>query len=499
MKKWNWKEDRRVQRGQQGYTRHPGRGRYRGRRRWRSSWEDRYGYDAAGPSSRTSDNEISSSSSDNSVAPELPGFYFDSEKNRYFRLLPGNNNCNPLTREQLKKKEQEKERARMLEEDGKVTKKAPRAGLNASLLLQNRRLGLLAEMSYHRQVHECRISTMRCRKLDHQSADNFRTIMADSTCEQVFTVSDMSYGGCKYSCLGFSRSSSGGSLTVKMCDNPYFTNYKVNSLCWASVNHLDSHVLLCLVGVANRLGSITLLPTALFSNSDSNQTGMCCNFKIPMAWCCAWCLHPQFEKWFSAGLSYQVVLQQAVSGKRQTISVDSDILAQQFCVGVPLLFNGCRSGEIFSLDTRNMRGSKATSLKQESAITSLRVLRDENYLLAADMSGQIKLWDIRARKPVQEYRGHYNEHAALPIHVSEPEGLLLTVGQDCYTRFWSLRDGHLLRTIPSPHPAASDAIPSVVFSSSLGGRTGVPGLLMAVKKDLYYFPYNTEETTPQEV
>ncbi|XP_037101170.1 DDB1- and CUL4-associated factor 4-like isoform X3 [Syngnathus acus] len=340
---------------------------------------------------------------------------------------------------------------------------------------------------------------MRCRKLDHQSADNFRTIMADSSCEQVFTVSDMSYGGCKYSCLGFSRSSSGGSLTVKMCDNPYFTNYKVNSLCWASVNHLDSHVLLCLVGVANRLGSITLLPTALFSNSDSNQTGMCCNFKIPMAWCCAWCLHPQFDKWFSAGLSYQVVLQQAVSGKRQTISVDSDILAQQFCVGVPLLFNGCRSGEIFSLDARNMRGSKATSLKQESAITSLRILRDENYLLAADMSGQIKLWDIRARKPVQEYRGHYNEHAALPIHVSEPEGLLLTVGQDCYTRFWSLRDGHLLRTIPSPHPAASDAIPSVVFSSSLGGRTGVPGLLMAVKKDLYYFPYNTDETTPQEV
>lgn len=68
----------------------------------------------------------------------------------------------------------------------------------------------------------------------------------------------------------------------------------------------------------------------------------------------------------------------------------------------------------------------------------------------------------------------------------------LSVGQDCYTRLWSLKDGHLLRTIPSPHPAANDLIPSVVFSSKLGGCRGLPGLLMAVKHDLYYFPYNTD-------
>lgn len=138
---------------------------------------------------------------------------------------------------------------------------------------------------------------------------------------------------------------------------------------------------------------------------------------------------------------------------------------------------------------------------------------------------QIKLWDVRATKPVQEYKGHHNEHAYLPIQVNEPEGLLLAgrrgqrstfiniplkerssfqpkrsfcsrvlspVGQDCYTRLWSLKDGQLLRTIPSPHPAANDLIPSVVFSSKLGGCRGLPGLLMAVKHDLYYFPYNTD-------
>lgn len=56
------------------------------------------------------------------VPSELPGFYFDPEKNRYFRLLPGHNNCNPLTREQLQEKEREKRRHEMLAEDDKLRK-----------------------------------------------------------------------------------------------------------------------------------------------------------------------------------------------------------------------------------------------------------------------------------------------------------------------------------------------------------------------------------------
>lgn len=48
---------------------------------------------------------------------ELPGFYFDPEKNRYFRLLPGHNNCNPLTKEKLQEKEREKQRNLKLAED----------------------------------------------------------------------------------------------------------------------------------------------------------------------------------------------------------------------------------------------------------------------------------------------------------------------------------------------------------------------------------------------
>ncbi|XP_034018112.1 WD repeat domain 21 isoform X2 [Thalassophryne amazonica] len=327
--------------------------------------------------------------------------------------------------------------------------------------------------------------------------DNFRIVVGDSACERIFTVNDVSHGGCKYGIMNFS-STSKGSLSVEMCDNLYFTNRKVNSICWASVNHKDSHVLLCLVGVADTPGCVSLLPASLFSNSNPDQPGMLCSFKISTAWSCAWCLNPQVENTFSTGLSRRVILKDAETGRTQTYSVGSDVLAQQFTLRAPVLFNGCRSGEIFSIDLRQRgrrdHSCKASRFHQESAITSVRILQDENYLLAADMLGQIKLWDVRLTKPVQQYKGHYNEHAYLPIHVNEPEGLLLAVGQDCYTRMWSLKDGHLLRTIPSPHPAANDTIPSVVFSSNLGGCRGLPGLLMAVKQDLYYFPYNTDYT-----
>lgn len=432
----------------------------------------------------------------------MPGFYFDPEKNRYFRLLPGHNNCNPLTTEQLREKEREKQRQKSIAEDENPRKKAPRSGLNMTLLLQKRHFGTVPGKSYCRLSHEVKVSGMKRQKLDvfnadnnNHNTDNFRLIVGDSSCERVFTVNDVSHGGAKYGIMNF-NSSCRGALSVEMCDNLFFTNRKVNSVCWASVNFPDSHVLLCLVGGGDTPGCVSLLPASLYSNSNPDQPGMLCSFKIATAWSCAWCLHPQFDKTFSTGLSRRIILKDADNGRTQTYSVSSDVLAQQFSLRVPVLFNGCRSGEIFSFDLRQ-RSRKGQSWKahrfhQESAVTSVRILQDDNYLLAADMSGQIKLWDVRMSKSVQQYRGHYNEHAYLPIHVSESEGLLLAVGQDCYTRIWSLRDGHLLRTIPSPHPAANDLIPSVVFSSNLGGRNGPPGLVMAVKNDLFYFPYNSD-------
>ncbi|XP_059808563.1 WD repeat domain 21 isoform X2 [Hypanus sabinus] len=433
--------------------------------------------------------------------PELPGFYYDREKNRYFRLLPGHNNCNPLTWEAINQKEMEEKRLKMLAEDASNTRVA-RTGMDFISLYCKRHCGLMNLQSYHRHVHELKISRMRRNTLKIQNSEssstsNFGMILADTNCERLFVVKN-DETGYKYGIVNLEGCRKGsGLISVTLCDNLYTTFRKGTSVCWASLSGHDSHVLLCLTGHADTPGSVSLLPSSIFSNSSmEEQPRMMCNFKSSTVWTCTWCYNPQADKCFSTGLLHRVFVTDAVTGQKQIFSTNSDVLAQQFARRVPVLYNGCRSGEIFSIDIRQQRRKgqswKCTNFFHNSAVTCIRLLQDENYLIAADMIGEIKLWDLRTARCVKQYEGHYNKHAQLPIHINEEVGVLLAVGQDHYTRIWSLKDGCLLRTIPSPHPGSSDSIPSIAFSSQLGGSRGVPGLIMAVKQDLYHYTYNTD-------
>ncbi|XP_072425593.1 DDB1- and CUL4-associated factor 4-like isoform X1 [Chiloscyllium punctatum] len=445
--------------------------------------------------------ESTSSASVSTDVPELPGFYYDRKKDRYFRLLPGHNNCNPLTWESIRKTEMEEKRLKKLEEDAKAKQLVVRMGLNLTRLLQKRHSGLMKPASCLRFIQELKVSGMRKNKLDIRSLDssiqsNFQMLLADTNVERIFAaITDKA--GYKYGILNLDGHRKESQLiSVNMCDNLYSTHRKGTAACWASLNGRDSHVLLCLSGNADVPGCISLLPTSIFSDSNpADHLSMLCNFRSSTVWSCAWCFNPQADKCFSTGLLNCVCVTDAVSGQKQIFYTNSSVLAQQFAHRAPVLYNGCRSGEIFSLDIRQ-RMAKAlswagTTISQNSAVTSIQLLQDENYLLAADMIGKIKLWDLRTTRCVKQYEGHHNECAYLPIHPHEEEGVLLAVGQDCYTRIWSLHDGTLLRTIPSPHSISKDSIPSIVFSSQLGGRSGVPGLLMAVYHDLYHFSYSS--------
>ncbi|XP_053745541.1 DDB1- and CUL4-associated factor 4 isoform X1 [Panthera pardus] len=336
----------------------------------------------------------------------------------------------------------ESKRLQLLEEEDKQKKKIARMGFNASSLLQKNKLGFLNATSYCRLAHELRVSCMQRKKVQIQSSDpsalasdRFNLILADTNSDRLFTVNDVKVGGSKYGIISL-RGLKTPSLKVHMHENLYFTNRKVNSVCWASLNHLDSHILLCLMGIAETPGCATLLPASLFvSSHPGERPGMLCSFRIPGAWSCAWSLNIQANNCFSTGLSRRVLVTNVVTGHRQSFGTSSDVLAQQFAL-------------------------------------------------------MIKLWDLRTTKCIRQYEGHVNEYAYLPLHVHEEEGIVVAVGQDCYTRIWSFHDACLLRTIPSPHPTSKSDIPSVAFSSRLGGFRGAPGLLMAVQQDLYCFSYN---------
>ncbi|XP_011850604.1 DDB1- and CUL4-associated factor 4-like protein 2 [Papio anubis] len=393
----------------------------------------------------------------------------------------------------------ENKRPRLLEEADKQ-KKIARVGLNAPSMLRKNQLGFLRFANYCRLARELRVSCMQRKKVQIHSwdpsslaSDRFNRILANTNTDQLFTVNQVEAGGSKYGIITM-RGLTTPELRVYPHKSLYVPNRKVNSVCWASLNHLDSHLLLCFVGLADTPSCAVLLPASLFIGSypGIRRPGMLCSFQIPDAWSCAWSLNIHAYHCFSTGLSQQVLLTNVVTGHQQSFGTSSDVLAQQFAIMTPLLFNGCRSGEVFGIDLRcgnQGRGWKAICLSHDSAVTSLQILQEGQCLVASDMTGTIKLWDLRATKCVTQYEGHVNNSAYLPLHVNEEEGVVAAVGQDCYTRIWSLRHGHLLTTIPSPYPASEDDIPSVAFSSRLGGFRGAPGLLMAVREDLYCFSY----------
>ncbi|KAM4013723.1 DDB1- and CUL4-associated factor 4 isoform 1-T3 [Anomaloglossus baeobatrachus] len=450
-------------------------------------------------SSTSADSESPSTSS--SSVPDLPGFYYDPEKNRYFRLLPGHNNCNPLTNEMIVKKEMEAKRLQHLKEDHN-RKKSSRFGCNASFLLRKRQIGFLPSTTYCRRMHELKVSCMQKKDISvinpEPLAEETHTcefIVADSSGNRLFAVNDLDNGYCKYGLLELNGLWK-DMPTVENHETLFFSNQKVMNACWASMNTPDSHILICFLGKAATPGRVSLIPASRFRNFNYDvNPEVVYNFQFSSAWTCTWSYNPLLDCTFAAGLEKEVVVLDVRTDIQCNFTTASDVLSQQFASQTLLLYNGCRSGEVFSLDLRIPHNDwrREISFTHRSSITCLRLLKDENYMVVSDMSGQIKLWDLRALKPVHNYEGHVNSYAYLPVHVKEEEGLLLAVGQDCYTRIWSFQDARLLRAIPSPYTASKDFIPNVSFSACHGGKRPIPGLIMAVKTDLYHFTYNTRD------
>nr|XP_024379128.1 uncharacterized protein LOC112283946 isoform X1 [Physcomitrium patens]PNR53252.1 hypothetical protein PHYPA_009628 [Physcomitrium patens] len=117
--------------------------------------------------------------------------------------------------------------------------------------------------------------------------------------------------------------------------------------------------------------------------------------------------------------------------------------------------------------------SHAKIMRMGSAICSLLLLRnDENYLLASAMNGVIHQWDRRMVEngAVRTYEGHNNTHTTLQLGVDPTETLLVSGGEDCALRIWSLASGRLLHTEKSlTSPAACICWPASMRLHSQGG------------------------------
>ncbi|KAH8973391.1 hypothetical protein BDL97_01G045000 [Sphagnum fallax] len=156
-------------------------------------------------------------------------------------------------------------------------------------------------------------------------------------------------------------------------------------------------------------------------------------------------------------------------------------------VNVPALgYEQAKQSQNWRLNDHYCSHSKI--MRMDSAICSMVLMHsDENYLLASAMNGVIQQWDRRMVEngAVRTYEGHSNTHTSLQMGVDPSETFLVSGGEDCAVRIWSLTSGRLLHT----QTGFSSPTTSVCWPASLRVRSQFEG-------GGYWeeFPFETDHT-----
>ncbi|XP_064603209.1 DDB1- and CUL4-associated factor 4-like [Liolophura sinensis] len=457
----------------------------------------------------------SSSSSSNSSQSDIPGFYYDAEKKRYFKILPSHNNVNVVTRESVSSKTAEEKRINDLKlqsnsklgQHDKDAKPQRTESVNFIHFWQRVHQGDVTNTSIEPFVLKSQVRKLKLSHFErifsnpfgnYEQLEHMLLMEASSDFHDIlglWSVKDTLVHRIQLLRVNVKKRTSehkaearGLEVEINPQGNVVLQSLnKVTHACWApSLENPNRKYILyttvCYTGYSSSLALFRNLEPG--GNADCRATDFCLGKKA--TWTCAW--NPHHQR-FSVGTEKSGLLLDVETRRLwELYSNKSDVLTQTFTrtTGQSLI-SGTRKGEILTHDLRSRSTHPVKVVHQQSPIGSLRLLKDDIYLLASDFKGQINLWDLRMRKVVREYPGHTNRYSKLFIHMEESEQVLYTVGEDCYTRFWSVRTGELLRSIPPPCPASRDLIPRVLYSSSWAGQWGQVGMMMGLKDKMYMY------------
>lgn len=154
----------------------------------------------------------------------------------------------------------------------------------------------------------------------------------------------------------------------------------------------------------------------------------------------------------------------------------SDVLSTQIDHTGNVILCGLRNGAIVTVDARQKQLKRNThtspAISMPSSVCCLASLKlYDQYFLASSMDGSIKLYDHRLtrRGPIQSYDGNVNSHTRLELGVDPSEKFVLSGGEDCYLRLWNIQSGKMLF-----EDRFMESVPSVVCWPRIdGGEKGM--------------------------
>ncbi|CAH9089508.1 unnamed protein product [Cuscuta epithymum] len=179
------------------------------------------------------------------------------------------------------------------------------------------------------------------------------------------------------------------------------------------------------------------------------------------------------------------------------LSVDARQRPQNFSVRLPKHQIPCHPHNIssgrskkFHMEQFPVKGNLCSSdtISMPSSISCIAslVLYDQ-YFLASSMDGSINLYDNRLtqRGAMQSYEGNVNSHTRIQLGVDPSESIIMSGGEDCYLRLWSIKSGELLF-----QEKFMDTIPSVLCWPGMEGihglRSRTQGAWLGSKEGLFH-------------
>lgn len=441
--------------------------------------------------------------------PELPGFYYDKEKKKYFKILP-NNSCigKAVTKEAIKMKEKEKARKSDLLNLVKPRTETPRRHQLSvydnclPCVTCNFQQGLLSRRQLDHTIHKIRLKNLNTTP---QTRIQIYSDIRRDWLERLENATQLEMIDNKHIIGLFSLKDSmiQRILWLKLSDKPSSNQKDRLSLSidpFPSCRYYQSAVKISSMSLIDKdsvlyTGMVyTGTPESLvfikgFGEGSSRYEVYSLGQKA--TWTCAWNKH---ANQFSVGSEKCGLLLDVQTRRLWEINThNSDVLCQVFSKqNGNCLYSGTRNSQIFTHDLRSISTYAVNQLTQSSSVCGLQLLQNDVHLLASDVKGQVNLWDLRTRKVVTEYLGMKNEYLRIPIHVDQSEEIVYGVDQEGYTRLWCLQTGELLKTIPPPMATSYDFFPSVLYSKTWNDRQGNTGLLMGLGDKVYVYSDYTD-------
>uniref|UniRef100_M4E4B2 Uncharacterized protein n=1 Tax=Brassica campestris TaxID=3711 RepID=M4E4B2_BRACM len=464
------------------------------------------------------------------MRPELPGFYFDEEKKKYFAIrgpIPGSK---PSSSSSSSSRTKQKPDPKPLKEPNyqkrnklKALKLLCSRELSGSVVLVNKK-----KSNFKEEIEKTQASNPLVWRYD--STENIgdaalKEFQVDIQTSQGLTRKNILVAGSTGGCLSILRVSKAGQVPPfdefetqalyggTECDPVSVLPYKENRreaprLIWRPAHshlHAPSSISsIQLIGSSNPSENSHHIKRAFLAEEPYIVTPRSLRGNVSSE-CTIWTSDCSVSGTLAAiGTNLGGALVDLETGAGSYfLRSESDVLALQFHQSKGSIVQcGLRNGAIVSVDVRERPSrltrhqirsqstsgtSQATARKKEwfklkgninpshvlympSSLTCMKTLKTyDQYLMASSMDGTIKLYDQRMVKrgvAVQTYEGHVNSHTRIEFGIDPSERFLMSGGEDCCTRIWSIKSGQLLS-----ENKFSNSVPSVVCWSAVEGQS----------------------------